>query len=75
MQSGQLIPLNIPLEGKTIAIHSECRHVNWAISKCKQMQSFESLFDAMGMSTALRFVDASVDYSNWMLYLIFFNTL
>ncbi len=49
MQSGQLIPLNIPLEGKTIAIHSECRRVNWAISKCKQMQSFESLFDTMGM--------------------------
>ncbi|MFG5778703.1 hypothetical protein ACFIQF_16680 [Comamonas sp. J-3] len=49
MQNGQLIPLNIPLEGKTIAIHSECRRVNWAVSKCKQMQSFESLFDTMGM--------------------------
>lgn len=48
-KTGQQIPINIDIEGKSIAIHSKCRKTNSFVNECEQVDFYESLFDKYGM--------------------------
>ena len=47
-QTGTLHALDIPADGKTVAVMSDCRKRNWAVNECRKMQTFESLYGTNG---------------------------
>lgn len=47
-RSGRLFPINVPADGKTVALMSECKRRNWVISECQKMQTFESVYGVDG---------------------------
>lgn len=55
MQSGKLFPLNIPADGKTVSLLSDCRKHNWILNECKKMQSFESVYNPDGFKNNMHY--------------------
>lgn len=49
ISTGKMHPLDIAADGKSTALHSQCRQKNVALRLCDQVDFVESLYDVQGM--------------------------
>lgn len=55
MSTGRLVSFNIPADGKTVSVLSNCKKRNWAINECKDIQSFESVYNPDGRKNNMHY--------------------
>lgn len=48
-KTGDIIPINISVEGKNVSLYSKCKKKNSFVNECQNIDFFESLYDQYGM--------------------------
>lgn len=55
LNDGKIVPLDVSIEGKNVARHSNCTRQNIAVQKCEDVHFEEALYDKLGLPNSFHY--------------------